>query len=295
MSPGGPRLPVVANPSPPPPATPPGSDYRLVVTCGILAVVAIAAGVTAVLLDEAALGLVAAAVGVAAAAIGGFVEARRQRAEDSLLELRSQTRRLRRQIEQLEAEAAEEHTIHGARGLDREPLPAGTDTVDWEIDPVSGLIRERHLPVVLHQVLASARRKVQPVAVVYWELDGLADASPSACDDALTALGAVAWRTLRESDTVFRLGERTAVGVLVDTAEPGAVVVAERVRTALRASPVGDSLTVSAGVACYPTNALDAMELVSRAGATLDAARAGGHASDHIVVADDDADGSSVE
>jgi diguanylate cyclase (GGDEF)-like protein len=288
VRPGGPRLPIVANPSPPPPATPPRRDHRLVGTCAILAVLAIASGVAAVLLDEAVLALVAAALGVTAAAIGAFVERRRQRAEDALLEARSQARRLRRQVESLEAEAAEEHTIQGARALGGEPLPEGTDTSDWEIDPVSGLIRERHLPVVLQQVLASARRKVQPVTVVYWEVDGLADASPSACDDALTALGAVAWRSLRESDAIFRLGERAAVGVLVDTAEPGAVVVAERVRTSLRASPVGDALTVSAGIACYPTHAVDAMELVSRAGATLDAARAGGQAPDHVAVAHDE-------
>ena len=71
-------------------------------------------------------------------------------------------------------------------------------------------------------------------------------------EQALTALGAVAWRTLRESDAVFRLGDVVAVAVLVDTAEPGALMVAERVREALRTSPVGDSLTVSAGIACYP-------------------------------------------
>ena len=76
----------------------------------------------------------------------------------------------------------------------------------------------------------------------------------------------MAWRTLRESDAVFRLGDVVAVAVLVDTAEPGAVIVAERVRDALRSSPVGDSLTVSAGIACYPTHALDAAELVARPG-----------------------------
>ena len=43
-----------------------------------------------------------------------------------------------------------------------------------------------------------------------------------------SALAAVAWRTMRESDTVFRLGDSVALGVLVDTAEPGAFVVAER-------------------------------------------------------------------
>ena len=84
---------------------------------------------------------------------------------------------------------------------------------------------------------------------------------------------------------MFRLGDVAAVAVLADTAEPGAVLVAERVRDALRSSPVGDSLTVSAGIACYPTHALDALELVSRAGKALDAARAEGHDRDHVAVA----------
>ena len=120
---------------------------------------------------------------------------------------------------------------------------------------------------MLQQVVAAARRKIQPVSVVYWRLDGLDRAPRAARDEALNVLGAVAWRTMREGDTVFRLGEFAALGVLVDTAEPGAVVVADRVREALRASPVGDSLTVSAGIACYPSHALDAVELVARAGA----------------------------
>ena len=121
---------------------------------------------------------------------------------------------------------------------------------------------------MLQQVVAAARRKVQPVSVVFWEARRLGRRHRRAArDEALKVLGAVAWRTMRESDTVFRLGEFAALGVLVDTAEPGAVIVAERVREPLRPSPVGDSLTVSAGIACYPSHALDAVELVARAGA----------------------------
>ena len=93
--------------------------------------------------------------------------------------------------------------------------------------------------MLLQQVVAAARRKVQPVSVVFWELDGLDGAERAATEQALTALGAVAWRTLRESDAVFRLGDVVAVAVLVDTAEPGALMVAERVREALRVEPGG--------------------------------------------------------
>jgi GGDEF domain-containing protein len=85
---------------------------------------------------------------------------------------------------------------------------------------------------------------------------------------------------------VFRLGDTVAVGVLVDTAEPGACIVAERVRDALRTSAVGDALTVSAGIACYPTHALDAAELVGRAGRALELARDAGHERDHVAVAE---------
>ena len=80
---------------------------------------------------------------------------------------------------------------------------------------------------------------------------------------------------------------RAALGVLADTAEDGAVIVADRVRSSLRTSPVGDTLTVSAGIACYPTHALDAAELVSRAGRALDDSRAAGFTENHVAVAPD--------
>jgi diguanylate cyclase (GGDEF)-like protein len=261
-----------------------GNHYG-VVACVALAVVAIVIGITAVFADEAVLGLVAAAMGVGAAAVGVVVDVRRTRAEESLWEARAQARRLRRELEALQAAVAEEQTLAATRE-ELAGLPVGTDTSDWEIDPVSGLLRQRHLPVLLQQIVAAARRKVQPVSVVFWELDGLGTAQLDAREQALNALGAVAWRTLRESDSVFRLGDIAAVAILVDTAEPGALTVAERVRDALRVSAVGDTLTVSAGIACYPTHALDAAELVSRAGHALELARREGHERDHVAVAE---------
>jgi diguanylate cyclase (GGDEF)-like protein len=262
-----------------------GAGYRGVVVCAALAVVAVLIGVTAVIADEAVLGLAAAVVGVAAAGMGALLDVRRSRAEDSLWEARAQARRLRRQLDSLQAAVTEEQNLASTR-TGPDDLPPGTDTDEWEIDPVSGLLRQRHLPVLLQQVVAAARRKVQPVSVVFWELDGLDGADPTASEQALTALGAVAWHTLRESDAVFRLGDVVAVAVLVDTAEPGARMVAGRVRDALRSSPVGDTLTVSAGIACYPTHALDAAELVARAGRALELARGEGYERDHVAIAE---------
>jgi diguanylate cyclase (GGDEF)-like protein len=261
-------------------------DHRGVAVCAVLAVMAIAVGVVAVVADEAVLALVAAVIGVAAAGVGALLDVRRARTDRSLLDARAQARRFRRELQYLQATAADDaHAPDLAAELGPD-LAAGSD--EWEIDPVSGLLRERHLPVLLQQVVAAARRKVLPVSVVFWEVDGLDEAPAEARDQAVTALGAVAWRTLRESDALFRIGDRVAVAVLVDTAEPGALTVAERVREQLRSSPVGDALTVSAGIACYPTHALDAAELVGRAGHALESARANGFARDHVAVASEE-------
>ena len=194
-----------------------------------LAVVAVILGITAVIADEAVLGLVAAVVGVAAAGVGALVDVRRT-APRAPCGRRGPGAELRRELDSLQAAVTEEQTLAAALTAGVAVLPPGTDTDDWEIDPVSGLLRQRHLPVLLQQVVAAAWRKVQPVSVVFWELDGLDGAEQAATDQALTALGAVAWRTLRESDAVFRLGDVVAVAVLVDAAEPGALMVAERVR-----------------------------------------------------------------
>ena len=90
---------------------------------------------------------------------------------------------------------------------------------------------------------------------------------------ALGVVGDVVRRTLRESDAACRLGDLMVGAILEDTPEAGAVWAAERVRGTLLARPVGDALTLSAGVACYPTHALGAAELVHQASRALDEAR----------------------
>jgi diguanylate cyclase (GGDEF)-like protein len=252
------------------PSVQPGS-HRGLAAFAALAAVSIVVGVAGVVFDEVALAVVAALVAVATAGLGALTDLQRTRAEAAVWRARVEARHLARQ-RHVEAKASDRS-------------PTGEPTDDWEIDPLSGLVRERHLAVVLQQVVAAARRKLQPVSVIFWELDGLQAAPDAARDEALNVLAAVAWRTMRESDTVFRLGDFVALGVLVDTAEPGAVIVADRVRETLRTSPEGHWLTVSAGIACYPSHALDSVELVSCAGRALEAARARGHSRDSVIIA----------
>jgi two-component system cell cycle response regulator len=130
--------------------------------------------------------------------------------------------------------------------------------------------------VLVQQQVAAARRSLRPVSVVIFEVDAMQDEDGSRRDQALGVVGDVVRRTLRESDSACRLGDVMVGAILEDTPEAGAVWAAERVRGTLLTSPVGDALTLSAGVACYPTHALGAAELVQQAGRALEEARARG-------------------
>src|SRR3954465_9050010 len=116
-----------------------GAGYRGVVVCAAPALGALLVGGPAVIADESLLALAAAVVGVAAAGVGALVDVRRTRAEDSLWEARAQAGKLPRELHSLQAAVTEEQTVAAARHVGVAGLPPGTETEDWEIDPVSGL------------------------------------------------------------------------------------------------------------------------------------------------------------
>ena len=153
-------------------------------------------------------------------------------------------------------------------------------------DPVSGLLRRAVLRGDRATGVAAARRQLQPVSVVFFELDGLDRTGRRRATRRSASLGDVACAdAARERRRLFRIGDIVAAAVLEDTAEPGAVL-GRRARPRARcvASPVGDSLTVSAGIACYPSRTLGATELV-RAGVARRRSRALGR--DHVELAPD--------
>jgi diguanylate cyclase (GGDEF)-like protein len=91
--------------------------------------------------------------------------------------------------------------------------------------------------------------------------------------------------TLREADTACRLeGDRFAL-ILEDTPEGGGVWAAERIRAGF-ARDGGPVQLLSAGVAAYPSHALDADDLLERAQRALGRARASGRGQVEIAVAD---------
>ncbi len=153
----------------------------------------------------------------------------------------------------------------------RNPVPRQTTN-----DPVTGLGDRVYFRLTLSQRVASARRHLQPLSLVLFELDGFEKARPDRRDRALRLLGASLRRTLRECDTACRYGDHGVAALLEDTPEAGAATAAERVRRAMTQTPTGRSFTLSAGIACYPSHALDAHDLLRRSVQALAAARAAG-------------------
>jgi diguanylate cyclase (GGDEF)-like protein len=251
-------------------------DRGLALTVGA-AVAALVCGVAAVVVGVPALGVAAGVAGVVAGAGGAAIADRARRAEERFDSADADRRRLRRELDAITALFEEEINR-------REPAAgAGEAATERTFDPATGLYDQAYFAVLAQQQVAAARRSLRPVSVVIFEVDGMASAEPATRDQALTVIGDVIRRTLRESDAACRLGGCMVGAILEDTPEAGGVWAAERVRGSLLGSPIGDALTVSAGVACYPTHALGAAELVAAAGRALEEARIRG--ADRVEVA----------
>lgn len=290
-------------------------DRRLLAAVGA-ALLALAAGVVAVVVDAPALGLLAGALAIVPAAIAAAVMGPAAPGRSSVVAIDPHATidladpPAPRPIAPLasaviEPDTADPDTAEPDIAIETEPriaerpatepdsfptpasltglgLPASTAAND----PLTGLLDEVYFTAALDRSVASARRQLQPLSLVLFELDGLDGAGNAARDQAMELLGEILRLTLRECDTACRVQETMAAVLLEDTPETGAVWAAERVRGGLLASHAGDHLTVSAGVASYPSHALDAGELLARAERALACARAQGRDRVEIARAD---------
>ncbi len=185
-------------------------------------------------------------------------------------------RHRQRELDTLAGMFAEEAARTAAPAVLNEPEGEAAVDDSARLDATSGLLVEPYLDVVLDQKVAVARRKLLPVSLALFELDGLATAEAETREQAMGVLGEVVRRTMRECDAACRLSDVRVAVIFDDTTESGAVWAAERMRARLWNSPVGNALTVSAGIASYPTHALDAEALEARAAEALESAQAQG-------------------
>ena len=250
-------------------------DPRLLVAVSS-GLTALTAGAVGVATSTPVLAVVAGAAGVVAAVAGVALAAEARRSGDQLGQAEHEIRTMRRELASINAVLQEESSRRVAEAELGPTRDADRERNEHAFDHATGLYDERYFAVLVQQHVAAARRSLRPVSVVIFEIDSMGEADGDTRQQALGVVGDVVRRTLRESDAACRLGDLMVGAILEDTPEAGAVWAAERVRGTLLASPIGDALTLSAGVACYPTHALGAAELVHQASCALDEARSRG-------------------
>jgi diguanylate cyclase (GGDEF)-like protein len=146
-------------------------------------------------------------------------------------------------------------------------------------DPLTGLANSRTFARVLELELARAGRQGSEVSVAVFDVDGFASRNAASGhetgDDILRAVASVLSESVRLVDTVARYGGDEFVVVA-----PGAagVTVARRVLEGIaRLDPFdGQPITISAGVARFPSDGATSEELLAAAEAALGRARAAG-------------------
>lgn len=134
-------------------------------------------------------------------------------------------------------------------------------------DPGSGLLNGHYFTAALPNRVATARRVLRPLSLVFVE----------AADQGVDTVHAITYAlhdTLRESDTACRLDDGRFALILEDTPEDGAVWTVERVRRLL--GEQGQEVVVWAGVAAYPAHALDHEVLLALSEKALTDAKAWG-------------------
>jgi len=235
----------------------------------------LALGAAAVAVGSALLGAVAAACALAAGAMCLVVAGR-------LRDQHKDAEHLRREILQLEdALLAEREAFESATVLSE---PADAVAAGAVRDPETGLLGEHYFELALEHRIAAARRQLQPVALLMLTIDA-EGTTEQGKQDVIVAFADILRDTLRESDTVCRIGATSFGVILEDTSEAGGVWAAERLRTALVRQR--DALVrLAAGVAAYPTHALESGEVLSRAQRALESARSSGSSRVEVASAD---------
>jgi len=153
------------------------------------------------------------------------------------------------------------------RGADE----AGELPVDASLlDPTSGLYTESFFLATVSWRLGACRRVLRPLALVLLEVvDGLPDGPVMPSNPHVVS--AMLRATLRSCDVGARMSDGSYGLLFEDTPEDGAVWAVERVRRSLDSK--AGSRVLRAGVACYPGQALTAVDMLSAAHQALATAR----------------------
>jgi diguanylate cyclase (GGDEF)-like protein len=149
-------------------------------------------------------------------------------------------------------------------------------------DAMTGLYNRRFIEAYMETLVASVKRRGTHLAVLMLDVDHFKKVNDTyghdAGDKVLVAVAKTLRQTLRASDLVVRYGGEEFVAFLQDTDAAGGMLAAEKVRAAvegLRIALAQGNLqkTISIGVADFPADGGDFMEVVKFADAALYAAK----------------------
>lgn len=153
-------------------------------------------------------------------------------------------------------------------------------------DGLTGLWNYRYFQMTVEKEVERAARFGRPLAVLMLDLDHFKAVNDShghqRGDEVLAELATRVRSQVRDVDTLARYGGEEFIAVLPETDGQGASLVAERIREAVAAQPFGATgalpitLTVSIGVAVFPSHGDDAAGLVRSADAALYEAKRSG-------------------
>jgi len=153
-------------------------------------------------------------------------------------------------------------------------------------DALTGLRNARFFDSYLEQELAAAARDEQPLALLILDIDHFKQFNdthghPSG-DEALRAFGRVLRSSIRSSDVAARYGGEEFIVALHNTGLDGAIVTAEKIRTAVEQTVVEIGpgryarVTVSVGAVATDVHLVDQKGLIALADAALYRAKEGG-------------------
>jgi len=136
-------------------------------------------------------------------------------------------------------------------------------------DILTGLPNRRHARVFLENEFAAAERG-RALSLVLFDLDAFKDYNDrhghQAGDEALRAFAEILSRQTRKMDLSARFGGEEFLSILASSDSEGAMIFADRVRSALKDRGLGEkSLTVSGGVASYHPSMRSPDELLAAA------------------------------
>ena len=155
----------------------------------------------------------------------------------------------------------------------------------WDMavtDSLTGLYVRRYFMVKLQEEIHRAERYDKTISVIMADLDRFKDINDTyghdVGDRALEAISQFLQKNIRDVDTVARYGGEEFVMLIPDADKDAAFSLAERLREELARIRFDHlvQITISLGIATYPTDGTDIDDLIKKADAAMYAAKKAG-------------------